>query len=304
MIAKAKSCIGGTALFNYVIDDKKGYELLRNNLSGETPKDMFQTMQILQNQNTRCKNNTISVVLSPTIADSQKMTDKDLRALAIEFLLGLQIDPTKAQFIAFVHTEKEHKHIHIIANRIDENGKALKDNYIGFEAQRVAHEIALKYGWTSIRQENENKKQRASNTNLIAKNVIKTAHREALIQKPKDLQEYIRLMQDKQIEVKPTINKQGNIQGYRFIHLETGTNLKASEVDRNLKLNDLFENNTPKCNDDLFHAVLYKDQDKQISFENWNTNTVSLLSFLNSYGNYYEDYIPDITKNKKRTIRR
>ncbi|MDM1448311.1 relaxase/mobilization nuclease domain-containing protein, partial [Myroides odoratimimus] len=162
MIAKAKSCVGGTALFNYVIDDKKGYELLRNNLSGDTPKDMFQTMQILQNQNSRCKNNTISAVISPTIVDSQKMSDRDLRALAVEFLLGLQIDPTKAQFIAFVHTEKEHKHIHIIANRIDENGKALKDNYIGFEAQRVAHEIALKYGWTSIRQENKNKKQRAN----------------------------------------------------------------------------------------------------------------------------------------------
>ncbi len=160
MIAKAKSCIGGTALFNYVIDSQKGYELLRNNLSGETPKDMFQTMQILQNQNSRCKNNTISAVISPTIADSQKMSDRDLRALAVEFLLGLQIDPTKAQYIAFVHTEKEHKHIHIIANRIDENGKALKDNYIGFEAQRVAHEIALKYGWASIRQENENKKQK------------------------------------------------------------------------------------------------------------------------------------------------
>ncbi|MBN8105860.1 hypothetical protein J0J22_23855, partial [Vibrio vulnificus] len=81
-------CVGGTALFNYVIDTKKGYELLRNNLSGDTPKDMFQTMQILQNQNSRCKNNTISAVISPTIADSQKMSDRDLRALAVEFLLG------------------------------------------------------------------------------------------------------------------------------------------------------------------------------------------------------------------------
>lgn len=243
MIAKAKSCVGGTALFNYVIDAKKGYELLRNNLSGETPKDMFQTMQILQNQNSRCKNNTISAVISPTITDSQKMSDRDLRVLTVEFLLGLQIDPTKAQYVVFVHTEKEHKHIHIIANRIDENGKALKDNYIGFEAQRVAHEIALKHGWTSIRQENENKKRRANNTNLTAKNAIRIAHREVLRQKPKDLQQYIRLMLEMQIEVKPAINKQGNIQGYRFIHLSTNTNLKASEVERNLKLNELFKNN-------------------------------------------------------------
>ncbi|MTG99252.1 relaxase/mobilization nuclease domain-containing protein [Myroides albus] len=304
MIAKAKTCIGGTALFNYVINPKKGYELVRNNLSGETPKDMFQTMQILQNQNSRCKNNTISVVISPTIEDSKKMTDKDLNNLVHDFLVGLKLDPKNAQYIAFVHTEKEHKHIHILANRIDENAKALKDNYIGFQAQRIAHEIALKYGWTSMRQENENKKEQVkANQKQIAQE-IKKAHYHVLKEQPKSLQQYIDMMRMHQIEVKPSVNKQGNIQGYRFIHLSTNTNLKASEVDRNLKLNELFENNTPKHSDDLFYTVLLKDQDKHISFEKWNTNTVSLFSFLNSYGNYYEDYTPDINKKKKRTIRR
>ncbi|MEC4116672.1 relaxase/mobilization nuclease domain-containing protein [Myroides phaeus] len=304
MIAKAKSCIGGTALFNYVIDSRKGYELLRNNLSGKTPKDMFQTMQILQNQNSRCKNNTISAVISPTIADSQKMSDRDLRVLAVEFLLGLQIDPTKAQYIAFVHTEKEHKHIHIIANRIDENGKALKDNYIGFESQRVAHEIALKYGWTSIRQENKNKKQRANNTNLIAKNAIKTAHREVLRQKPKDLQQYIRLMRIKQIEVKPTINKQGNIQGYRFIHLPTNTNLKASEIDRNMKLNDLFKNTRSTESKDEEGKLFTNQESSEPQMQNWKTDVsvlFSMLSVLQFGGNNEDD---EQKKRKRRTLKR
>ncbi|TDS64404.1 relaxase/mobilization nuclease domain-containing protein [Myroides indicus] len=304
MIAKAKSCVGGTALFNYVIDVKKGYELIRNNLSGETPKDMFQTMQILQNQNNRCKNNTISAVISPTIADSQKMSDRDLRVLAVEFLLGLQIDPTKAQFIAFVHTEKEHKHIHIIANRIDENGKALKDNYIGFEAQRVAHEIALKYGWTSIRQENENKKQITSNTNLIAKNAIKTAHREVLRQKPKDLQEYIRLMLEKQIEVKPTINKQGNIQGYRFIHLPTGTNLKASEIDRNMKLNDLFKNTTSAEPKDKVQKLFTNQESSEPQMQNWKTDVYVLFSMLSVFQISGNDEDNEQKKRKRRTLKR
>ncbi len=304
MIAKAKSCVGGTALFNYVIDAKKGYELLRNNLSGVTPKDMFQTMQILQNQNSRCKNNTISAVISPTIADSQKMSDRDLRALAVEFLLGLQIDPTKAQNIAFVHTEKEHKHIHIIANRIDENGKALKDNYIGFEAQRVAHEIALKYGWTSIRQENKNKNQRANNTNLIAKNAIKLAHREALKQKPKDLQEYIHLMLEKEIEIKPTINKQGNIQGYRFIHLPTNTNLKASEVDRNMKLNDLFKNTASTESKDEVNKLFMSQEQFEPQMQNWKTDVsvlFSMLSVLQFGGNDEDD---EQKKRKRRALKR
>ncbi|WP_121966976.1 relaxase/mobilization nuclease domain-containing protein [Myroides sp. N17-2] len=304
MIAKAKTCIGGTALFNYVINPNKGYELVRNNLSGETPKDMFQTMQILQNQNSRCKNNTISVVISPTIEDSKKMTDQDLNNLVNDFLVGLKLDPKNAQYIAFVHTEKEHKHIHILANRIDENGKALKDNYIGFQAQRIAHEIALKYGWASIRQENENKKEQMKANHKQVAALIKEAHYLVLKEHPKSLQQYIDMMRIHQIEVKPSINKQGNIQGYRFIHLPTETNLKASEVDRNLKLNELFENNTPKRSDDLFHVVLFKEQNKPISFENWNTNTASLFSFLNAHQSMYNDYIQDHNKKKKRTIRR
>ncbi|MBB1139025.1 MULTISPECIES: relaxase/mobilization nuclease domain-containing protein [Myroides] len=300
MIAKAKTCIGAAALFNYVINPNKGYELVRNNLSGETPKDMFQTMQILQNQNSRCKNNTISVVISPTITDSKKMTDKDLNNLIHDFLVGLKLDPKSAQYIAYIHTEKEHKHIHILANRIDENGKALKDNYIGFQAQRIAHEIALKYGWASIRQENENKKEQMKANQKQVAQEIKEAHYFVLKEHPKSLQRYIDMMRMHQIEVNPSVNKQGNIQGYRFIHLPTGTNLKASEIDRNLKLNELFENSIPKRNDDLFHTVLYKDQGKEISFENWSTNTVSLFSFLNSHSNHYEDYAPDMTKKKKR----
>ncbi|SEJ12577.1 Relaxase/Mobilisation nuclease domain-containing protein [Myroides marinus] len=304
MIAKAKSCIGGTALFNYVIDTKKGYELVRNNLSGESPKELFQTMQILQNQNNRCKNNTISAVISPTIADSQKMSDRDLRVLAVEFLLGLQIDPTKAQFIAFVHTEKEHKHIHIIANRIDENGKALKDNYIGFEAQRVAHETALKYGWTSIRQENKNKKQRADNTNLMVKNDIKTAHREVLKQKPNDLQEYIRLMLEKEVEVKPTINKQGNIQGYRFIHLPTGANLKASEIDRNMKLNDLFKNTTSMEPKDEVNKLFTSQESYEPQIQNWKIDVSVLFGMLSAlqFGDNDED--DEQKKRKRRTLKR
>ncbi|WP_417359304.1 hypothetical protein [Galbibacter sp.] len=56
----------------------------------------------------------------------------------------------------------KYRYIHILVNRIDEQGKTMLDYCIGFEAQRAAHEVALKHGWTSIRQENEeiNKSQK------------------------------------------------------------------------------------------------------------------------------------------------
>ncbi|WP_218599183.1 relaxase/mobilization nuclease domain-containing protein [Polaribacter sp. NJDZ03] len=146
MISKAKSCPGGTALFNYVVNDNKGYELLRNNISGVTPKEMFSDMSILQQQNLRCKNNTISIILSPTINDSIKMTNEQLKTLTKDFLKEMDLDPKTNQFIAFVHTEKEHKHIHLILNRVKPDGTLIKDNFISKKAQFVAHEMALKHG--------------------------------------------------------------------------------------------------------------------------------------------------------------
>ena len=61
MIAKAKACVGGSKLIGYVINEKKGYALERCNLSGENPSELFASMQVIQNQNLRCQNNTISI---------------------------------------------------------------------------------------------------------------------------------------------------------------------------------------------------------------------------------------------------
>lgn len=41
------------------------------------------------------------------------------------------------------------------------------------------------------------------------------------------------------IKVNPTINKQGSIQGFRFIHEASGADLKASEVDRDFKIESI-----------------------------------------------------------------
>ena len=106
MISKAKACPGGTALFLYVVNEKKGYELFRNGLSGETPKDLYSEMAIIQRQNLRCKNNTISIVLSPTIKDGQSISDEKLKQLTQDFLTKMDLDPLRNQFIAYVAHRK------------------------------------------------------------------------------------------------------------------------------------------------------------------------------------------------------
>lgn len=294
MISKAKSCPGGTALFKYVVDNEKGYELLRNGLSGITPKELYSDMSILQQQNLRCINNTISIVLSPTIIDSSRMSDTQLKELTEEFFKEMNLDTGTNQFIAFVHTEKDHKHVHILLNRVNLDGSLIKDNFISKKAQAAAHKVAIENGWVSAKVLKESKEREIKNINKEIRSMMKKAHYLVIKSRPKNLKVYQKEMAKFGIQVIPTINKQGNIQGYRFKHEASGTNLKASEVDRNLKLNKLFSTSDSKT---------LKQREKESIISNHSLNLSVLKSVISQLAFGIEHGPDDNSKRKKNKKR-
>ena len=291
MISKAKSCTGTTALFNYVVNEKKGYELFRNGLSGISPKEMHTEMSILQHQNSRCINDTISIVLSPTIYDSATILKKGLEALTRDLLKEMSLDPKANQFIAFVHTERAHKHVHILMNRVRPDGGMIKDSFISKKAQAAAHKIAIQHGLTSARDLRTEKERKQKNAHKEIKTIIKKAHYQVLMTKSKNLAAYQAAMARHGIQVLPTINKQGNIQGFRFIHDATGLNLKASEVDRSLKLNELFTRDAGDSKQVMEHGQLLQLH---------SLNTEKLGSLLSHLFNYVDESQDENTKRKRR----
>lgn len=244
MIGMAKSCIGGFSLFNYVIDDQKGIEILRNNLCGETPIELFQEMKILQNLNQNATNKLISMVLSPYIDDGEKLSKKQLQNLTKEFLKELEIDTNQSQFIAFMHTEKRHRHIHILLNRVDEKGKLLKDHHIGKKAQWSAHRVAEKNELVSAKQMRIDKIRASESFEFDSKNLRKEMFRKHLYvmaTKPNTMEKYLSEMLNEEIKFIPTINKQGELQGFRVRDMESQIEMKASEIHRNMGLKNLID---------------------------------------------------------------
>ena len=258
MIGKVKSCIGGTALANYVMKDTKGYELLRNNLSGVTPTEILQEMKIIQNLNQKAQYKTLSLVLSPEKIEGKKLTNKELQEMTLDFLKELKIDTKNQQYLAFVHTEKEHKHIHIICNRVKDNGTLVSDNFIGKKAQWAAHRIAKERGLISAKErmiENLKNIEQGKDNNRAIKNRILEKHNLVMETNPKSMEEYRRKMYDFGVKVIPTINRQGLIQGYRFLDLESGNNFKASEIHRKLGLNVLSEKEILHIRTETIHST-------------------------------------------------
>lgn len=317
MIGKAKSCIGGTALANYVMKDAKGYELLRNNLSGVTPTEILQEMKIIQDLNQKAKYKTLSLVLSPEKKQGKNLTNKELQEMTLDFLKELKIDTKNQQYLAFVHTEKEHKHIHIICNRVKDDGTLISDNYIGKKAQWAAHRIAKERGLISAKERMIGKLkniEQGKDDKRTIKNKILEKHNLVMKTNPKSMEEYKRKMYDFGVKVIPTINRQGLIQGYRFLDLETENNFKASEIHRKLGLNILSEKEIlPIRKETIDSTETTSDTDEnsnESEIENQDfskediTQNESLETIAEIISNSFDEDFGEQQHNKKRRMRR
>ncbi len=85
------------------------------------------------------------IALSWSINDIAKLTDEVMVNLAKEYLQKMKIQDT--QYLIVKHRDKDHPHIHIVYNRVSNNGKTISDN---FQKQRnvlVTKELSLKHGF-------------------------------------------------------------------------------------------------------------------------------------------------------------
>src|SRR5690606_21469614 len=135
----------------YGWNQEKGAEVVyKEYLAGANPKEISQEFKIIQQQNHLCRKNTLSFVLSPTIGDGRELTKNDLHKIAEGFLKEMKLQERQA--IGFVHRNKEHTHVHLYVNRIDFNGNAYKDSFIGKRSQQAAERVARELGLTTVRE--------------------------------------------------------------------------------------------------------------------------------------------------------
>ncbi|SDF42222.1 relaxase/mobilization nuclease domain-containing protein [Cellulophaga baltica] len=228
MIGKGKAIAHTAVAMEYGWNQEKDATVvLKQHLVGENPKEISNEFKIIQRMNTKCEKNTISFVLSPTIEDGKKLTDKWLGEIAKEFIKEMKL--TDHQAIAFVHKDKEHIHIHLYVNRIDFNGKAYADNFIGKRASLHAEKIARAMGLKTVKDVQNEKSQRLKHIRAEIKKIHDTVLR---LEKPRSFEEYITKMKIKEVKVIPSINKANKLQGFRFEY--RGVNLKGSEVHRSM----------------------------------------------------------------------
>lgn len=227
MIGKGHSISRTRASIAYGWNQEKDAEVvLKEFLAGDTPQEIVEEFKIIQSQNNRCINNTLSFVVSPTIEDGKNMTRKDLGEIAKRFLKEMNLKNHQA--ISFVHRDKEHTHIHIYVNRISMTGETYKDNFIGKRSQISADNVAREMGLTRVREVQQEKLQELKQHRIVVQKI----HEKMIQSRPKSLDEYINQMKERQVKVIPIINKSNQLQGFRFEY--KGVNLKGSDIHRSM----------------------------------------------------------------------
>ena len=257
MTASAKSIKGSSQHVNYLIDERKGYELDRNMLYGDKSSEIMQSFRLQQSFNSECNKKFITAYISPEPSDGQRLSDSELKEISRDFMKGIGVDPDKQAYLAIVHTEKNHKHVHLLINRIDENNKAIKDNFIVLKAQNVAHKIAMERGLISARDLKQQNIEKQLNLSKAEKARAFENHNKVMKLRPSSISKYIQYMKSTGYEIRPTINRAGNLQGFTVREISTGHEFKMSQIKRTMsqqvqKLkNDL---STEKTSSKIFDA--------------------------------------------------
>ncbi|MFH6965906.1 MULTISPECIES: relaxase/mobilization nuclease domain-containing protein [Flavobacterium] len=267
MVGKAKSIAHTSNAVNYGKDKLNAEEISRHNVIGSTGLEIENEFKVYQNLNLNTKMNTISIVLSPSPEDGRKLSREEFKAISDDYLKKMNLQDH--QHVAYVHRDTDHTHIHLYVNRINSKGVAYNDSFISKRTQQKTHEIAKERGLVSAKE--------VMASNDLLKSKIFEKHLEVLKQQPQSFQDYIKQMDLKGLEVKPTINRQGQIQGFRVRDLNTNKDFKASECHRSMSASNLLKIG---INNDLGYNVdttLKRAQGKQISKNHSNKNLSNII---------------------------
>ena len=145
MIAKIMKGSGFKCVINYILDPKKGTELI--DCSGVRTDSISHIVQSFIDQtelNPQVSKVVGHISLSFSVQDSPKLSNEFMIQTAREYMEKMGIKDT--QYIIGRHFDKEHPHVHIAFNRIDNNGKTISDRNDRFRSEKICKELTTKYG--------------------------------------------------------------------------------------------------------------------------------------------------------------
>jgi hypothetical protein len=145
MVAKIVKGKGFKGVINYVLDKAKQTELIAAEGVRLKSKESIMRSFITQSGlNPKVSKTVGHISLDFSAQDTDKLTNAKMVQIAKEYMAKMGI--TDTQYIIGRHHDKEHPHIHIVFNRIDNDGKTISDRNDRYRSEKICKELTEKHG--------------------------------------------------------------------------------------------------------------------------------------------------------------
>ncbi|WP_421917859.1 relaxase/mobilization nuclease domain-containing protein [Marinifilum sp.] len=98
--------------------------------------------------------------VSLSISPEENLTNDQFQELGEKYLEGMGY--RNSQFVIYRHTDTECPHIHIIANRIDMEGKVVSDKWNFKRSENIIRELEIEFGLQQVKSSSEAKEKALS----------------------------------------------------------------------------------------------------------------------------------------------
>ena len=273
MIAKARAISHGANSMRYVVNKDKAdiikLHLLPDNVAAESlwSRMLLHQAKFIGNRPKPIKNNMIRIEVSPTAEETKGWTNSDWEELADDFIrefdsidLSKQTKRTKdkhtnlsnSQYVVSLHRDSKSGilHLHIDANRIDNDGNINNDHNIHIRAIIAANNISKRRGWVLATDISKQNKQEITDACMDALRSMDSFDWNDYVERLKQCGYDVMLQKDSQDVVRGYSIKRGN-STYKSSSLGKSRNLMPSKIEmtwEELHKDILQQNNADKKN--------------------------------------------------------
>jgi len=234
MIVKSKGGKTFGGCVNYVLNEEKANLLDSNLIVGENAYLIAQQMIRVSELNKRCAQPVSHFSLS--FSKEELVNSRIMNSIAKDFLKEMGYKEDNNQSIIAEHTDTEHQHVHIVANRVGFDGSILDNKYSKSKAVKVAKKLEKKYSILVAVQPAEgikNSKIAKPERERMAVDLRKA------IANSTTIDEFISNCSKFNIEAKPNIASTGKISGFSFQYENSKIKHKASQISNEFKWSSL-----------------------------------------------------------------
>ena len=237
MIAKTKIGRGFKGCVSYLLDKVEMGE--GEILDARGVRD-FDKNAMIRDFITRAKTNSnlTRCVWHTSLSFQDNLAGQQMHTIGKEWMKGMGLDNT--QYVIVVHTDTKHCHIHIVANRINDDGRTISDSNNWKRSEALCRELVRKYQLTPVPQDRNElsiNRDKLKGQDLLKSDINRVVRN--VLSRSKSFDEFTSGMAEHGFKSLVKFNSDNTIRGVSFER--DGISIKASDIHKSLSAKNLAE---------------------------------------------------------------